>query len=170
MTSAFEGIDFQARTHALAWGRHNAPPKQKEYMRDLLAASDYPRLDIDQVAQLFKVRATSTRVEAWPQDWERHKIEGIMTYRDRSHRSVITGNLAPQVSARYAAIAAANACGSTTRSGWRRSMIHWRPSSTSRPPRRPPLHPKRQPPASERNQTCCIRNKQAVDSSSTRVR
>ena len=61
MTSAFEGIDFQARTHALAWGRHNAPPKQKEYMRDLLAASDYPRLDIDQVAQLFKVRATSTR-------------------------------------------------------------------------------------------------------------
>lgn len=55
---------------------------QTEYMRDLLAPTDYPRLDIDKVAALFK-------------EWEHHKVEGILTYRDHSYPSVITGNMAP---------------------------------------------------------------------------
>lgn len=55
---------------------------QTEYVRDLLAPTDYPRLDVDAVAKMFK-------------DWEHHKMEDILTYRDRSHKSVLTGTVAP---------------------------------------------------------------------------
>ncbi|MFT3731360.1 MAG: NAD(P)/FAD-dependent oxidoreductase [Hyphomicrobium sp.] len=55
---------------------------QTEYMRDLLAPTDYPRLDVDTVAKMFK-------------EWEHHKMEDILTYRDRSHKSVLTGTVAP---------------------------------------------------------------------------
>lgn len=55
---------------------------QTEYVRELLAAVDYPHLDVDEVARLFK-------------EWEHHKEEGILTYRDRSYPSTITGNMAP---------------------------------------------------------------------------
>lgn len=61
----FEAIDFQT-----------------EYVRDLLAATDYPRLDVDEVARLFK-------------EWEHHKMENILTYRDRSYPSTLTGTTAP---------------------------------------------------------------------------
>jgi trimethylamine monooxygenase len=62
---AFEAIDFQT-----------------EYVRDLLAPTDYPRLDVDKVAATFK-------------EWEHHKAENILTYRDRSYRSILTGTQAP---------------------------------------------------------------------------
>ncbi len=55
---------------------------QTEYTRDLLAPTDYPRLDVDMVAKLFK-------------EWEHHKAEDILTYRDRSYPSTLTGNMAP---------------------------------------------------------------------------
>jgi trimethylamine monooxygenase len=55
---------------------------QTEYMRDLLAPTDYPRLDVDAVAKMFK-------------EWEHHKVEDILTYRDQSHKSVLTGTQAP---------------------------------------------------------------------------
>ncbi len=55
---------------------------QTDYMRDLLAPTDYPPLDVDRVAETFK-------------EWEHHKVEGILTYRDRSYVSLITGNKAP---------------------------------------------------------------------------
>ncbi|TFF17860.1 NAD(P)/FAD-dependent oxidoreductase [Jiella endophytica] len=55
---------------------------QTDYVRDLLAATDYPHLDVDRVAELFK-------------EWEHHKQEGILTYRDRSYPSTLTGTLAP---------------------------------------------------------------------------
>jgi trimethylamine monooxygenase len=63
--NAFEGIDFQA-----------------DYMLDLLAATDYPTMNVRQMAELFK-------------QWEQHKIEGIVTYRDRSYASTLTGTMAP---------------------------------------------------------------------------
>lgn len=66
LADAFEAIDFQT-----------------EYVRDLLAPTDYPRLDVDMVARLFK-------------EWEHHKVEGILTYRDRSYPSTLTGTVAPQ--------------------------------------------------------------------------
>ncbi|MDR6286206.1 trimethylamine monooxygenase [Methylopila jiangsuensis] len=55
---------------------------QTDYVRELLASTDYPHLDVDTVARLFK-------------EWEHHKAEGILTYRDRAYRSVITGTMAP---------------------------------------------------------------------------
>ena len=55
---------------------------QTDYVRDLLQATDYPHLDVDRVAELFK-------------EWEHHKEEGILTYRDRAYPSTITGTMAP---------------------------------------------------------------------------
>ncbi len=65
LENPFQAIDFQT-----------------EYVRDLLSATDYPRLDVDMVAKLFK-------------EWEHHKEEGILTYRDRSYPSTLTGTMAP---------------------------------------------------------------------------
>ena len=65
LADPFEAIDFQT-----------------DYVRDLLAATDYPRLDLDHVAATFK-------------EWEHHKAEGILTYRDRSYTSALTGRMAP---------------------------------------------------------------------------
>ncbi|MBO0662490.1 NAD(P)/FAD-dependent oxidoreductase [Jiella sp. MQZ9-1] len=56
---------------------------QTDYVRDLLQATDYPALDVDRVAELFK-------------EWEHHKEAGILTYRDRSYRSTLTGTMAPR--------------------------------------------------------------------------
>jgi trimethylamine monooxygenase len=63
--NAFDGIDFQA-----------------DYMVDLLARTDYPAMNVRQMAELFK-------------QWEHHKGEGIVTYRDRSYPSTLTGTMAP---------------------------------------------------------------------------
>ncbi len=71
VTDPFEGIDFQT-----------------EYVKDLLAATDYPPLDVDRVAQLFK-------------DWEHHKGESILGYRDHSYPSVLTGTVAPKHHTRW---------------------------------------------------------------------
>jgi trimethylamine monooxygenase len=71
VTNPFEGIDFQT-----------------EYVRDLLTATDYPHLDVDRVAQLFK-------------DWEHHKGESILGYRDHCYPSTLTGNLAPKHHTRW---------------------------------------------------------------------
>ena len=64
--NAFDLIDFQS-----------------EYIRDLNAVTDYPFLDTQKVADLFK-------------QWEHHKEEDILTYRDRSYPSVITGTVSPK--------------------------------------------------------------------------
>ncbi len=66
LTNPFEAIDFQT-----------------EYVRELIAPTDYPRLDVDMCAKLFK-------------EWEHHKVEGILTYRDRSYPSTLTGTMAPK--------------------------------------------------------------------------
>jgi trimethylamine monooxygenase len=66
LEDAFQAIDFQT-----------------DYMRELLPATDYPPLDVSRVAELFK-------------EWEHHKMEGILTYRDRCYPSVITGNTSPR--------------------------------------------------------------------------
>lgn len=65
LENPFQAIDFQT-----------------DYVRDLLKQTDYPALDVDRVAALFK-------------EWEHHKVEGIVTYRDRSYPSTITGTMAP---------------------------------------------------------------------------
>ena len=82
------GADMTADTHA--WrAREEALEDayqeidfQTEYVRDLMQYTDYPPFDLDKVAQLFK-------------EWKHDKVEGIMTFRDRSYRSVLTGTMAP---------------------------------------------------------------------------
>lgn len=66
ITNPFEAIDFQT-----------------EYVRDLIAPTDYPRLNVDMCAKLFKV-------------WEHHKTDNILTYRDQSYPSTLTGTVAPK--------------------------------------------------------------------------
>jgi trimethylamine monooxygenase len=66
LADPFQAIDFQT-----------------EYVRDLIAPTDYPRLDVDKCAKLFK-------------EWEHHKVDGILTYRERSYPSTLTGNMAPK--------------------------------------------------------------------------
>jgi trimethylamine monooxygenase len=61
----FEDIDFQAA-----------------YVRDLLVRSDYPALDVEAVAELFK-------------EWLKDKEADILGYRNKSYRSTLTGTIAP---------------------------------------------------------------------------
>ena len=56
---------------------------QADYIRDLIEATDYPMFDLDAVVEIFLA-------------WKREKSENILTYRDRSHRSVMTGTMAVQ--------------------------------------------------------------------------
>ena len=54
---------------------------QGEYIRQLIAATDYPSFDIAQVNATFL-------------QWKQDKYESIMGYRDKCYRSLITGTLA----------------------------------------------------------------------------
>ena len=55
---------------------------QTEYTKELHAASDYPSIDFELVRKHFK-------------EWEHHKEEDILTYRNRSFSSPVTGTVAP---------------------------------------------------------------------------
>ena len=55
---------------------------QGDYVKHLIAATDYPDFDIDAVNKTFM-------------EWEHHKIDNIMTFRDHAYRSLITGNMSP---------------------------------------------------------------------------
>ena len=55
---------------------------QTEYTKDLYAASDYPKIDFELIRKHVK-------------EWEHHKEEDIMTYRNQSFSSAVTGTLAP---------------------------------------------------------------------------
>ena len=55
---------------------------QTEYTKDLHAASDYPKIDFELIRKHFKV-------------WEHHKLDDIMTYRNNSFSSPVTGTVAP---------------------------------------------------------------------------
>jgi trimethylamine monooxygenase len=55
---------------------------QADYVSSLIGLSDYPMFDIESVVQLFL-------------DWEHNKHEDIMTFRDKAHKSVKTGTVAP---------------------------------------------------------------------------
>jgi trimethylamine monooxygenase len=65
LENPFQAIDFQT-----------------DYVKELGSATDYPKFKWDAVAETFK-------------EWEHHKVEGILTYRDHSYKSVLTGTQAP---------------------------------------------------------------------------
>ena len=55
---------------------------QGDYIKELIDETDYPNFDVDGKCQAFK-------------EWMGHKKNGIMTFRDHSYKSVITGTMAP---------------------------------------------------------------------------
>jgi trimethylamine monooxygenase len=56
---------------------------QGDYVKELIAQTDYPSFDVEGVNKTFM-------------EWEHHKAEDIMGYRNNSHRSLMTGNMAPK--------------------------------------------------------------------------
>ncbi len=56
---------------------------QGDYVKSLIEETDYPSFDIDGVNRTFL-------------EWEHHKHENIMTFRDHGYRSLMTGTLAPR--------------------------------------------------------------------------
>ncbi|MFT6224636.1 MAG: trimethylamine monooxygenase [Paracoccaceae bacterium] len=55
---------------------------QGDYIKELVAETDYPSFDVEGACAAFKA-------------WKGHKKQGIMTFRDNSYKSVITGTMAP---------------------------------------------------------------------------
>ena len=55
---------------------------QTDYMKDLVKDIDYPNLDLNMAARLFK-------------EWEHHKEESILGYRNHAFASPCTGTMAP---------------------------------------------------------------------------
>lgn len=55
---------------------------QATYVRDLVDTTDYPDFAIEKVAEIFK-------------EWMNDKRDGILDYRNKSYRSVVTQTLAP---------------------------------------------------------------------------
>ena len=55
---------------------------QGDYVKELIAETDYPTFDVEGACQAFK-------------EWKGHKKENIMGFRDNSYKSVITGTMAP---------------------------------------------------------------------------
>lgn len=64
LKTTFDNVDFQT-----------------DYIKDLLAMSDYPHFDLDKVAAMLK-------------EWLEDKEENILTYRDKTYQSVVTGTMA----------------------------------------------------------------------------
>ncbi len=56
---------------------------QGDYVKELIAATDYPNFDIETVNKTFM-------------EWEHHKMEDIMSFRNNGYRSVMTGTMAPK--------------------------------------------------------------------------
>jgi len=61
---------------------HDAIHYQGEYVKELIAETDYPSFDVDGANEAFF-------------EWKKHKKKGIMEFRNHSYRSVITGTMAP---------------------------------------------------------------------------
>lgn len=57
---------------------------QGDYFKELIELTDYPNFDVDEVKQRFF-------------EWENHKEEGIMTFRDNCYKSVMTGHVSPRL-------------------------------------------------------------------------
>ena len=55
---------------------------QGDYVKELLAETDYPSFDIEGTNRTFM-------------EWEHHKADNIMGFRDHAYRSLMTGNMSP---------------------------------------------------------------------------
>lgn len=55
---------------------------QGDYVKDLIGQTDYPSFDIETVNKTFM-------------EWEHHKMEDIMGFRNNAYRSIMTGKMSP---------------------------------------------------------------------------
>ncbi len=55
---------------------------QGDYVKELIAETDYPSFDVDGACQAFY-------------EWKQHKMDDIMGFRNNAYKSVITGTMAP---------------------------------------------------------------------------
>jgi trimethylamine monooxygenase len=56
---------------------------QGDYIKELVAETDYPSFDVEGACMAFK-------------EWKGHKKQGIMTFRDNGYKSVMTRTMAPK--------------------------------------------------------------------------
>jgi len=56
---------------------------QTDYIKDLIVLSDYPEFNLDKVGEMFK-------------EWLQDKDDNILTYRDKTYTSVVTGTQAEE--------------------------------------------------------------------------
>ncbi len=77
--------DVAARVAAEDAGEdsYDAIRYQGEYVKELIAETDYPSFDVDGANEAFF-------------QWKKHKAKDIMGFRNQSYKSVITGTMAPQ--------------------------------------------------------------------------
>jgi len=76
--------DVEARVAGEDAGKdsYDAIKYQGDYVKELIAETDYPSFDVDGANEAFF-------------QWKKHKKQGIMEFRNHSYRSVITGTMAP---------------------------------------------------------------------------
>ena len=80
----------EMRKHSAAWRRREETLEndeqmiwfQGDYVKELLEPTDYPSFDVEAVNQTFM-------------QWERHKHEDIMGFRNNAYRSLMSGNMQP---------------------------------------------------------------------------
>ena len=78
---AADVADRVAREDALE-DDYGAIRYQGDYVRELIAETDYPSFDVDGANDAFF-------------QWKKHKKQNIMTFRDNAYKSVMTGTMAP---------------------------------------------------------------------------
>ena len=78
---AADVVDREAREDALE-DDYGAIRYQGDYVRELIAETDYPSFDVDGANEAFF-------------QWKKHKKQNIMTFRDNGYKSVMTGTMAP---------------------------------------------------------------------------
>jgi len=77
-----DSMAWRAREEKLA-GPEDQIVFQGDYVQELIDATDYPSFDIDGVNKTFF-------------EWEHHKEEDIMGFRNNAYRSLMTGNMSPK--------------------------------------------------------------------------
>ena len=73
--------EWRAREEKLENAEH-AIWFQGDYTKELLELTDYPKFDVETVSKTFM-------------EWEHHKAENIMGFRDNAYRSIMTGKMSP---------------------------------------------------------------------------
>ena len=82
MASLVKDVTDRVASEDAGQDAHDAIHYQGDYVKELIAETDYPSFDVEGACGAFYA-------------WKDHKKKDIMTFRDNAHKSVITGTLAP---------------------------------------------------------------------------